>query len=116
MKRLFKLLFMVVLFLIMSRSLYSSVIFQKQDTLQVKAGKQESVRDGKNQTEKVNQGNQAMNAGKNNPSKAVKQIKGARPDMSKARGARPPQITRPSGTGVPRGMGKPGGAGRKPGR
>ncbi len=24
------------------------------------------------------------------------------PDMSKARGARPPQITRPSGSGVPR--------------
>ncbi|HPI69086.1 MAG TPA: hypothetical protein PL003_07690, partial [Bacteroidales bacterium] len=39
----------------------------------------------------------------------VKQVKGARPDMSKARGARP-NIVRPSGSGIPRGVGKPGGA------
>ena len=44
--------------------------------------------------------------------KEIKQIKGARPDMSKARGARPPDIVRPSGSGIPRGMGKPGGARR----
>ena len=48
-------------------------------------------------------------------SQAIKQVKGARPDMSKARGARPPQITRPSGSVVPRGIGKPGGAGRRGG-
>ncbi len=46
----------------------------------------------------------------------VKQVKGARPDMSKARGARPPDIVRPSGSGIPRGMGKPGGAFRHGGR
>lgn len=48
--------------------------------------------------------------------KAVKQVRGARPDMSKARGARPPNIVRPSGSGIPRGLGKPGGAGRHGGR
>ena len=48
-------------------------------------------------------------------SDAVKQVNGARPDMSKARGARPPDIVRPSGSGVPRGMGKPGGARRRGG-
>lgn len=58
------------------------------------------------------QGNQ-QNAGK---LKAVKQVKGARPDMSKARGARPPSIVRPSGSGMPRGMGKPGGANKRGGR
>jgi hypothetical protein len=46
----------------------------------------------------------------------VKQVKGARPDMSKASGARPPVITRPSGSVVPRGIGKPAGAGRRGGR
>lgn len=58
------------------------------------------------------QGNH-QNAGK---LKAVKQVKGARPDMSKARGARPPSIVRPSGSGMPRGMGKPGGANKRGGR
>ncbi len=116
MNRLVKLLFIVFLLFSPGRSLFSSGIFQQQDTLQVKTGNKESVSEGKNQQEKGIQGNQAKNAGNNNPSKTVKQIRGARPDMSKARGARPPQITRPSGSGVPRGMGKPGGAGRKPGR
>jgi len=45
----------------------------------------------------------------------VKKVNGARPDMSKARGARPPDIVRPSGSGIPRGMGKPGGARRRGG-
>jgi len=45
----------------------------------------------------------------------VKQVKGSKPDMSKARGARPPYIVRPSGSGMPAGAGKPGGA-IKPGR
>jgi hypothetical protein len=52
------------------------------------------------------------NSGK---SAGVKQVKGARPDMSRARGARPPYIERQSGTGIPRGIGKPGGA-VKPGK
>jgi len=36
--------------------------------------------------------------------------------MSKARGARPPLVVRPSGSGIPKGAGKPGGAGRYGGR
>jgi hypothetical protein len=47
--------------------------------------------------------------------KDIKQIKGARPDMSKARGARPPDIQRPNGSRIPKGIGRPGGAIR-PGR
>ena len=46
----------------------------------------------------------------------VKKIKSGRPDMSKARGARPPSVVRPSGPSIPKGVGKPGGVGRKGGR
>ncbi len=42
----------------------------------------------------------------------VKQIKSDRPDMSRSRGARPPDIVRPSGSRVPKGVGRPAGAGR----
>jgi hypothetical protein len=40
----------------------------------------------------------------------VKQVKSSRPDLTKANGARPPTIVRPSGSGIPKGVGKPGGA------
>ena len=40
----------------------------------------------------------------------VKQVRSARPDMSRINGARPPSIVRPSGSGIPRGVGRPGGA------
>ena len=42
---------------------------------------------------------------------AVKQVRSARPDMSKAKGARPGSIVRPSGSGIPKGVGRPRGAG-----
>ena len=42
----------------------------------------------------------------------VKQVKSARPDMSKSKGARPPDIVRPSGSRIPKGVGRPAGAGR----
>lgn len=59
---------------------------------------------------------QARNNAVDNPSKAVKQVKGAKPDMSKAKGARPPVVIRPGGTAIPKGVGKPAGVGRKGGR
>ena len=43
-------------------------------------------------------------------SSGVKQVHGARPDWSKAKGARPASIERPSGSRIPKGVGKPGGA------
>lgn len=46
----------------------------------------------------------------------IKQVNGARPEMNRARSARPPDIVRPSGSGIPRGMGIPGGAFRYGGR
>ncbi|MGE5349725.1 MAG: hypothetical protein ACM3NP_10675 [Actinomycetota bacterium] len=45
----------------------------------------------------------------------VKKIQGARPDWSKARGARPASVERPSGSRIPKGAGRPGGA-KGPGR
>jgi hypothetical protein len=42
---------------------------------------------------------------------SVKQVKSARPDMTKSRGARPPDIVRPSGSRIPKGVGRPAGAG-----
>lgn len=89
---------------------------------QVAAGNQEGTQNQiRNQVQNRNQaGNQAGDiaqqgtpGGKNGE---VKQIRSSRPDMSKARSARPPQITRPSGSAIPKGMGKPGGAMRRGGR
>jgi uncharacterized protein YxeA len=40
----------------------------------------------------------------------VKQVNSARPDWSKARGARPASVERPSGSRIPKGAGKPHGA------
>jgi hypothetical protein len=51
---------------------------------------------------------QDKNTGKQKGS--VKQVKSARPDMSKSRGARPPDIVRPSGSRIPKGVGRPAGA------
>jgi uncharacterized protein YxeA len=45
----------------------------------------------------------------------VKKVQSARPDWSKARGARPASIERPSGSRIPKGAGRPAGA-KGPGR
>lgn len=47
--------------------------------------------------------------------KDVREVKSTNPDMKKARGARPPSISRPSGAARPQGAGKPAGA-LRPGR
>ncbi len=59
---------------------------------------------------------QARNVAADNSSKAIKQVKGAKPDMSKAKGARPPVVIRPGGTAIPKGVGRPKGVGKKGGR
>lgn len=65
----------------------------------------------KTQAQNRNQGNAQKAANEN----AVKQVKSAKPDMSKAKGARP-NIVRPTGSAVPKGAGKPGGIKRMGGR
>jgi len=54
---------------------------------------------------------QDQNSG--NKKGSVKQVKSARPDMSRSRGARPPDIVRPSGSRIPKGVGRPAGAVRR---
>lgn len=63
------------------------------------------------QAQNKNQGSTEKAANAN----AVKQVKSAKPDMSKSKGARP-NIVRPSGSAVPKGAGKPGGVKRIGGR
>ncbi len=83
------------------------------DTLQLKVQKDKSVSQS-NEQKTQTQAN--IQKGKGNGVQSVKRVRSGRPDMTKARGARPPLIVRPSGSGIPRGVGKPGGAGRKGGR
>jgi hypothetical protein len=92
---------------------YSQTVTQTADSLKLKVQQGQTATEAGEQTAK---GNADAKVNKNNGSQSVKQVKGRRPDMSKAKGARPPMIVRPSGSGIPKGVGKPGGAGRKGGR
>jgi hypothetical protein len=67
------------------------------------------------QTQQKTESQKEKNKQKKEESEKVKQVKGSKLDMSKAKGARPPYIVRPTGAGMPVGAGKPGGA-IKPGR
>jgi hypothetical protein len=91
---------------------------QGQEQNQTQAEKQnQGQSQSQNQDQMQNQGHdQAMpttgakvqNQGTN--ATGVKKVQSARPDWSKARGARPPSVERPSGSRIPKGAGKPGGA------
>lgn len=94
---------------------YSQTVTQKIDSLQIRTREKERQTIVEGDDQKAN-GNAYGQTKKKNASQSVKQVKGGRPDMSKSRGARPPVILRPSGSGVPKGVGKPGGVGRKGGR
>lgn len=79
------------------------------DTIRIQQQKRESVMNKNNRNSKDNTAKHNLN---NQKAKGtfIKQVKGARPDMSKARGARPPDIQRPSGSFIPKGIGRPRGA------
>jgi hypothetical protein len=73
---------------------------------------QEAQAQTRNQEQERSQeqaGNQASKAQGANAG-GVKKIQGARPDWSRARGARPASVERPSGSRIPKGAGRPGGA------
>lgn len=92
---------------------FSQTVTQNNDTLRVQIQQKQNTADDQGRAQKGNANGQTV---RNNGSKAAKQVRGSRPDLSRAKGARPPSIVRPSGSGVPKGIGKPGGAGRKGGR
>lgn len=83
------------------------------DTLRLKEQKGQSAEKGNEQDAK---GKGTDQTGNKYGYQNAKRVRSSRPDMTKARGARPPAIVRPSGSGIPKGVGKPGGAGRKGGR
>lgn len=108
-----KLFFAIVLFLFAGHTSFAQVGSLQKDTLMVKVKKTESTGNSKEQNIK---GSDNKQSGKiENNAGSIKQVKAARPDMSKARGARPPDIVRPTGSRIPKGVGKPAGAVR-PGR
>jgi len=86
---------------------------QKIDTLKLKTQNSQSALES---NESFAKGNVQKQATSGNAYGNIKRIRSGRPDMSRARGARPPSIVRPSGSGIPKGVGRPGGAGRKGGR
>jgi len=88
----------------------AQVVTVEDQTQEVKLKKTEQAPDTKDERIKKDDNKQAGNI--ENKSGSVKQVKSARPDMSRSRGARPPDIVRPSGSRIPQGVGRPAGAGR----
>ena len=115
MKRSVKIIVIFALIVFAGFKGYSQTVTQKVDSLQQRTREKERQNLGESDEQKA-KGNAYGQTKMNNASKSVKQVKGKRPDMSKAKGARPPVIVRPSGSGIPKGVGRPGGVGRKGGR
>lgn len=86
------------------------------DSLQLRERKAGTTAAMDQERQNARENTNRQQSGRNNQGQAVKRINGGRPDMSRARGARPPSVVRPSGKGIPKGVGKPGGAFRKMGR
>jgi predicted kinase len=113
MKRLGKTIIICVLLLFAGYKGFAQSYTQQIDTLKLKEQKGQSAENENGQNAKGNGTNQTGNS---YGYQTAKRVRGGRPDMTRARGARPPSIVRPSGSGIPKGVGKPGGAGRKGGR
>lgn len=109
-------IFLVIAFLFFAHyTCFAFDTYQQQDTVRVKKGNNELKGKDKETNTKKDDLNLSGKADNKPGPESIKQVKGARPDMSKARGARPPDIVRPKGSRIPQGIGKPAGAG-KPGR
>jgi hypothetical protein len=111
MKRLGKIIIICVLILFAGHKGFAQSSIQQADTLKLKEQKSQSAGNEQNAKGKENSQN-----GNRYGYKTAKRVRSGRPDMTRARGARPPSIVRPSGSGIPKGVGKPAGAGRKGGR
>jgi hypothetical protein len=131
MRKIIKILAILALLLPAEAGLMGQVTTVQRDTMRVTTGKTEKgkevnangVQKGETrqdqqaqQTQKAQQSQQDQKAGTNTKAKDVKAVRSSRPDMTKARGARPPVIVRAGGLGIPKGVGKPTGIGKKGGR
>jgi hypothetical protein len=104
-------IFLIVLLIIFAgRTGFAQVVYQQNDTLKVQVKRVESTGNNDDQNTKEVNNNQQDNGNNNAGSQSIKRLKSARPDMSKARGARPPNIVRPTGSRIPNGIGRPAGA------
>lgn len=110
MKAILKILFTIIAALLINSKGTAQVIPQQRDTVKVKTAQTDPEKAGQDAT-----GTNRMQNGTGEVKQAtreVKRIRNGRPDMTRAAGARPPSIVRPSGSGVPKGMGRPGGVRR----
>lgn len=115
MKILINIIFVFLIFFSISQNGLAQIGSLQKDTLTVK--KTESKTDSKADSKEkdIKRSDNMKSAKSGNGAATIKQVKSARPDMSRAKGARPPDIIRPSGSRIPKGVGRPAGAG-KPGR
>ena len=119
--KLIKIFLIAALVVLTGTKCFSQSVSVSADTVkisQVDPGSEEAKQNqnqNRNQNGNDDQVKQKKNAQNQETAKAVKKVKGAKPDMSKSKGARP-NIVRPAGSGIPKGVGKPGGAGRRGGR
>lgn len=105
-----KLFFAVVLIIFAGHTSFAQAGSQQNDTLNLKIKKTKSTGKVEDQNTTDVNNNQTDKKFNNAEFQSVKHIKAARPDMSKARGARPPNIVRPTGSRIPNGRGRPAGA------
>ncbi len=111
-----KIFFTIMLLIFAVNTSFSQNLSQQSDSIRAKSTVNKSDKDVKDQEAAATNTPQTGAKGVTNGIQTAKQVRGSRPDMSKSRGARPPIIVRPSGSGIPKGAGKPGGAGYKGGR
>jgi hypothetical protein len=109
MRKILKIFLFVVLPVFIGGRSFGQGSVQQADTVKIKQ-KETGSSDKKDEKNYDAGKNKQKAANEDTGNKGVKQVKGARPDMSKARGARPPDIERPSGSRIPKGVGRPGGA------
>ncbi len=105
-----KIFFVIMILIFTDHICFAQSVSQQKDTIKIKLNKTESVSNTDNQNTKEINNNQADKDNSDQESQPVKQVKSARPDMSRARGARPPDIVRPAGSRIPNGIGRPAGA------
>jgi hypothetical protein len=116
MKNFLKIVFIVLLALCVGNRSFAQVVNIVSDTSKVKVvgNAAQVTTDSKGARPDVQQ--QGRMASDKSQGNAIKQVKSGKPDLSKAKGARPPVIVRPTGTAIPKGVGKPAGVGKKGGR
>jgi len=101
---------LLTVFLLTASTAMAQVTTPQEETREDKNGKTEQLTDSRNANLTTDNEDNKTRKSEGNKNGSVKQVKSARPDMSRTRGARPPDIVRPSGSRIPKGVGRPAGA------